>query len=70
MIMACVGRWVDYKEPYGTVYGEAMAGGLPVVSWRAGTWPHLTEHEREALIVELGDITGLSTTLERSEDGS
>jgi hypothetical protein len=31
---------------------------------------HLAEHERDALIVEPGDITGLSTALERlSEDG-
>jgi Glycosyl transferases group 1 len=53
------------KEPYGTVYGEAMAAGLPVVGWRAGNLPHLAEHEREALIVELGEITGLSTALQR-----
>jgi glycosyltransferase involved in cell wall biosynthesis len=53
------------KEPYGTVYGEAMAAGLPVVGWRAGNLPHLAEHEREALIIEPGDITGLSTALRR-----
>ena len=53
------------KEPYGTVYGEAMAAGLPVVGWRAGNLPHLAEHEREALIIEPGDVTGLSTALER-----
>jgi glycosyltransferase involved in cell wall biosynthesis len=57
------------KEPYGTVYGEAMAASLPVVGWRAGNLPHLAEHEREALIIEPGDITGLSTALQRlSED--
>jgi hypothetical protein len=39
-------------------------------SWRAGNLAHLAEHERDALIVEPGDITGLSTALERlSEDG-
>jgi glycosyltransferase involved in cell wall biosynthesis len=27
------------REPYGTVWGEAMAAGLPVVGWRAGTCP-------------------------------
>jgi glycosyltransferase involved in cell wall biosynthesis len=53
------------KEPYGTVYGEAMAAGLPVVGWRAGNLPHLAEHVREALIVEPGDVTGLSAALER-----
>jgi glycosyltransferase involved in cell wall biosynthesis len=29
------------REPYGTVYGEAMAFGLPVVGWRAGNLPNL-----------------------------
>ena len=29
----------SYREPYGTVYGEAMAAGLPVVGWRAGNLP-------------------------------
>ena len=53
------------KEPYGTVYGEAMAAGLPVVGWGAGNLPNLAEHEREALIVEPGDVTGLSTALKR-----
>jgi glycosyltransferase involved in cell wall biosynthesis len=42
-----------------------MAAGLPVVGWRAGNLPDLAEHEREALIVEPGDITGLSPALER-----
>src|SRR5690606_15323918 len=37
------------KEPYGTVYGEAMTFGLPVVGWRAGNLPYLAEHEREGL---------------------
>ena len=31
------------KEPYGTVYGEAMAFGLPVVGWRAGNLPYLAD---------------------------
>ena len=46
-----------------------MAAGLPVVGWRAGNLPHLAGHEREALIIEPGDIPGLSTALQRlSED--
>ena len=47
------------KEPYGTVYGEAMAFGLPVVGWRAGNLPYLAEHEREGLLAEPGDLPGL-----------
>jgi len=53
------------KEPYGTVYGEAMAFGLPVVGWRAGNLPYLADHEREGLLVEPGDLLGLSSALLR-----
>jgi glycosyltransferase involved in cell wall biosynthesis len=53
------------KEPYGTVYGEAMAFGLPVVGWRAGNLPYLAAHEREGLLVEPGDTAGLSAALSR-----
>jgi glycosyltransferase involved in cell wall biosynthesis len=53
------------KEPYGTVYGEAMAFGLPVVGWRAGNLPYLAEHEREGLIVPTGDVQGLAEALRR-----
>ena len=53
------------KEPYGTVWGEAMAFGLPVVGWRAENLPYLAEHEREALMVPVGDVAGLASALER-----
>jgi glycosyltransferase involved in cell wall biosynthesis len=53
------------KEPYGTVYGEAMAFGLPVVGWRAGNLPYLAEHNREGLLVEPGDTIGLTAALAR-----
>lgn len=53
------------SEPYGTVYGEAMAMGLPVVGWRAGNLPYLATHEREGLIVEQGDIAALAGALRR-----
>jgi glycosyltransferase involved in cell wall biosynthesis len=53
------------KEPYGTVYGEAMAAGLPVVGWRAGNLPYLAEDEREGLILEPGDLAGLTGAMAR-----
>jgi glycosyltransferase involved in cell wall biosynthesis len=53
----------SFQEPYGTVYGEAMAFGLPVVGWRAGNLPYLAEHEREGLLVPPGDVVGLSEAL-------
>jgi glycosyltransferase involved in cell wall biosynthesis len=53
------------KEPYGTVYGEAMAAGLPVVGWRAGNLPYLADNEREGLILPPGDVPGLAQALAR-----
>ena len=56
------------KEPYGTVYGEAMAFGLPVVGWRAGNLPYLADHEREGLLIAPGDLAGLAAALRRLAD--
>src|SRR5690606_1108336 len=50
-------------EPYGTVYGEAMAFGLPVVGWRAGNLPHLADDGREGMIVPPSDTAGLARAL-------
>lgn len=52
------------KEPYGTVYGEAMAAGLPVVGWRAGNLPHLADDGVEGLLIAPGDIEGLARALQ------
>ena len=61
----------SHREPYGTVYGEAMAAGLPVVGWRAGNLPYLADHEREGLVLDPGDSAGLTHALRRlSEDES
>jgi glycosyltransferase involved in cell wall biosynthesis len=51
------------REPYGTVYGEAMAAGLPVVGWAAGNLPHLARHGVEGLAVPPGDRLALSAAL-------
>ena len=56
------------KEPYGPVYGEAMAAGLPVVGWRSGNLPHLAAHGREGLVVDTGDVAGLRAALQRLTD--
>jgi glycosyltransferase involved in cell wall biosynthesis len=53
------------REPYGTVWGEAMAFGLPVVGWRAGNLPYLAEGGREGFLVERGDVEALSQALLR-----
>jgi glycosyltransferase involved in cell wall biosynthesis len=51
------------REPYGTVWGEAMAFSLPVVGWRAGNLPYLAEDRQEGLLVESGDTDALSGAL-------
>jgi glycosyltransferase involved in cell wall biosynthesis len=53
------------REPYGTVYGEALAHGLPVVGWRAGNLPHLASDGVEGIIVAPGDERGLAEALLR-----
>jgi glycosyltransferase involved in cell wall biosynthesis len=53
------------RETFGTVYGEAMAAGLPVVGWCSGNLPNLATDGKEGLIVEPGDLGGLSRALGR-----
>jgi len=53
------------REPYGTVYGEAMAFGLPVVGWRAGNLPNLVEDGVHGVLIEPGHINGLADGLRR-----
>ena len=44
----------SFEEPYGTVWGEAMAAGLPVVGWQAGNLPFLADHGRDGVLVPVG----------------
>ena len=52
-------------ETYGMVFGEALAAGLPIVAWRAGSLPDLVEDGREGCLVPRGDVDGLGRALER-----
>jgi len=44
---------------------EAMASGLPVVSTNVGSIAGLVVHGRTGLLVEPGDVAGLTSALER-----
>ncbi len=56
---------LSYAETYGTVFGEALAAGLPTVGWRSGNLPNLIEDGREGCLITPRDIATLSATLER-----
>ena len=61
----------SFVETYGTVYGEAMASGLPVIGWDAGNLPHLAGDGTSGLIVPAGDVDALTRALVRiAEDDS
>ena len=53
------------REAYGTVYGEAMAAGLPVVGWNHGNLVRLARHESDGLLLEPGDVAGLAKAITR-----
>jgi glycosyltransferase involved in cell wall biosynthesis len=55
----------SYVETYGTVYGEALAAGLPTVGWRAGNLPNLVADGREGCLVTPGDVDTLRAVLGR-----
>ena len=55
----------SHAETYGTVFGEALAAGVPVIGWRSGNLPNLIEDGQEGCLVAPGDVAGLSRALER-----
>ena len=55
----------SWTEPYGTVYGEAMAAGLPVVGWRAGNLVNLAEDGGQGVLVPPGDVQSLASAMRR-----
>jgi len=54
----------SFEEPFGTVWGEAMAAGLPVVGWQAGNLPFLADHGRDGVLVPVGDVPALAGAIE------
>jgi len=61
----------SFSEPFGTVCGEAMAFGLPVVGWTAGNLPFLASDGKEGLLLQPNDVPGLAVAIRRlSEDAA
>jgi glycosyltransferase involved in cell wall biosynthesis len=51
------------REAYGTVYGEAMAAGLPVVGLNIGNLTKLARQSRDGFLLEPGDVAGLAEAI-------
>lgn len=52
-------------EPFGLVFVEAMAAGLPSVACRSGAVPELINDGESGFLVEVGDIAGLAARLQQ-----
>ena len=50
-------------EPFGIVFIEAMAYGLPIVATRVGALPDLVEDHVNGILVESDNIDSLATAL-------
>ncbi len=58
---------VGYLQPPLVVL-ESMASGKPVISTNIGSVPELVTHEHTGLLVDPGDVTGLSAAMTRITD--
>jgi glycosyltransferase involved in cell wall biosynthesis len=56
------------EEPYGIVYGEAMAAGLPVVGWNAGNLPALIDDGVEGRTLPVDEVLPLTDALRELAD--
>jgi glycosyltransferase involved in cell wall biosynthesis len=50
-------------EPFGLVFLEAMAAGLPTVAYRSGGVPEIVVDGETGFLVEVGDVSGLAARL-------
>jgi glycosyltransferase involved in cell wall biosynthesis len=55
----------SHSEGSPNVLLEAMDAGVPVVATRVGGVPELAVHERDALLTERGDISGMAAAIGR-----
>ena len=55
----------SHDEPFGIVVLEAMAAARPIVATDAGGVPDIVRHEREALLVPVGDAGAMAEAVVR-----
>ncbi len=58
----------SHREPFGIAYLEASMNRLPVVASNVGAIPDIVHHNKSGLLVEPGDISGLTSALQRLLD--
>ncbi len=63
--LVCPSRWA---EAAGLVNIEGLACGLPVVASRIGGIPEIVAHDRNGILVEVGDAGALANALQRLID--
>lgn len=52
-----------WAEEFGAVFGEAMSSELPVVGSTSGAIPWVVRNEEDGILVEEGDVEGVTTAL-------
>jgi glycosyltransferase involved in cell wall biosynthesis len=55
--------WPGLHEPFGLVFLEAQAAGLPVVAFRSGGVPDTVQDGKTALLVPESDVQAFATTV-------
>jgi len=55
----------SFEEGYGTVIGEALAAGVPVVAWNSGNAPNLFTDGEAGFLLPEGDVNGVTNALQR-----
>jgi glycosyltransferase involved in cell wall biosynthesis len=54
-----------FQETFGLVILEAFAAGIPVIGARSGGIPELVKDDHTGLLVDQGDVDGLSQAMRR-----
>lgn len=55
----------SFEEGYGTVIGEALGAGVPVVAWNSGNAPNLVVDGKEGFLLPVRDVAGLTNAIQR-----
>lgn len=59
-----------YSEPFGWVFIEAMAAGLPIIATAINAIPEMVQHEETGLLIQPGDRSALVQSLRTLMDDS